>query len=299
MSNARQIEDYVIYTDGGARQNESAAAACVVEEVVTRKRYYLGMFLGSGTNNEGEISASLLGFAYIRAKLAVGRASLSVRWVSDSEYALKSGTAYIIQWQKNGWRTAGKAPVKNQGLWKVFLHLTKGLKIIAEHVRGHTGHPENELCDRASNWLREAVSELMPVETSIDDGSRAVSNQVFEGKDWIVVDGRSFMQMMRGSELDRHSLEYLESLFGEKRGSTNRERITAIKDVKVPKAQDLFASNREVVEPTDIFSFVKGELQVILSDLSDGEPEGKLVRIRQRLSKVIERMTSEENAHLF
>ena len=151
-------------------------------------------FLGPGTNNEAEITAGLLGFAYLACLAEQGESYRDLIWVCDSEYVLKSATAYIHGWQKNGWRTAAKKPVKNQGLWQAYLTLSKGVNVEPQHVRGHTGHPENEACDSAATWARDYAAEVLASEQSgviVEPGSYAAE---FE---WHLIDARAFIKAMR------------------------------------------------------------------------------------------------------
>ena len=107
--------DLVLYTDGGSSAGSVAAAASLITDPNGTVVHGLVTLLGEATNNEAEIFASLMSFAWIRAHHPDAG---TVRWVADSEYTLKSATAYIKNWQKNGWKTADKKPVKNQGLWR-------------------------------------------------------------------------------------------------------------------------------------------------------------------------------------
>jgi ribonuclease HI len=53
-------------------------------------------------------------------------------------------------WKKNQWRRKGKSgfePVKNVELWQELDKLTSMHDIRFHHVKGHSGHPENERCD--------------------------------------------------------------------------------------------------------------------------------------------------------
>jgi len=89
--------------------------------------------------------------APIEALRLLKRAPLHVRLVSDSEYVLRGLTEWMAGWIRNGWRRGSKAnapPVKNDDLWKELHDLTKRHHMTYEHVRGHTGHPENERCDQ-------------------------------------------------------------------------------------------------------------------------------------------------------
>jgi ribonuclease HI len=55
---------------------------------------------------------------------------------------------WLEGWQKRGWRTASKEPVKNQDLWQRLLRAIEPHEIEWRWVRGHTGNPENERCDQ-------------------------------------------------------------------------------------------------------------------------------------------------------
>ena len=181
-----------IYSDGGGNVNSGAGGACVVRDKEGGE-WKFGIFLGPGTNNEGEISAGLLGFSFLRTLFEEAQA-LGVHWVCDSEYVLKSATEYILNWQRNGWRTASRKPVKNQGLWKTYLFLVQGYEVTPEHVYGHTGHPENEACDRASTWLQENGEDVFEGRSLIEGVSIGIEEL---DQDWTMLDGREFIAQMR------------------------------------------------------------------------------------------------------
>jgi len=184
-----------LYSDGGSQNHADAGAACIVENSTEGWVAKLAAYLGSGTNNEAEISASLLGFSFLSALVSHTSVAMdSIRWVSDSEYALKSATQYIWNWQKNGWKTASKKAVKNQGLWRSYLALTKGMSPRAEHVKGHSGHIQNEACDEACNWVRtEGVSLLEEGE----EGTLVSLSDAYGGVGWLLLDGRDFLANVR------------------------------------------------------------------------------------------------------
>ena len=198
-------EAFVLYSDGGGQKGSSAAAGCIVEEVETGKRVYLSAFLGPGTNNEAEITGGLLGFSFLSLfHNSIGE-KMPIRWVCDSEYVLKSATGYIFGWQRNGWKTASKNPVKNQGLWKAFLSLSRGFAITPEHVRGHTGHVENEACDSISTWLQRNSDSVMRGPDAIDVVSQGEGN-------WVVLDARPFLETLRSVGVNDPSAENIAGL---------------------------------------------------------------------------------------
>ena len=186
----------VLFSDGGGERQSSAAGACIVHGC-SRAPLKLVVWLGGATNNEGELSAGLLGFSALLAMGIKPTGIQTLHWVADSKYVLDGATKFIRSWQKNGWVTSTKEPVKNQGLWKTFLELSKSWKIDAEFVRGHTGHVENELCDQASTWARVNCGSLPDL---FRDGP--VTRKLLDSKlgEWILIDGRSIIRSLRGDD---------------------------------------------------------------------------------------------------
>lgn len=94
------------------------------------------------TNNRMEL------LAVIRALESLKRPS-AAEVFTDSKYlhdAVNKG--WLARWQRNGWQTAEKKPVKNQDLWLRLDALLKRHRVRFSWVRGHAGNPENERCDR-------------------------------------------------------------------------------------------------------------------------------------------------------
>lgn len=93
------------------------------------------------TNNRMELTAA------VRALEALNE-PCSVVIVTDSQYLRKAFTdGWLANWQRNGWRTAGKQPVKNQDLWRRLLELTAVHDVKWRWIKGHAGHDENEQVD--------------------------------------------------------------------------------------------------------------------------------------------------------
>jgi len=67
--------------------------------------------------------------------------------VTDSAYVKNGVTEWIHGWKRNGWRTAGKDPVKNVELWQRLDAAQARHKVIWRWIKGHAGHAENERAD--------------------------------------------------------------------------------------------------------------------------------------------------------
>ena len=92
------------------------------------------------TNNRMELMAA------ISALEALSRAS-DITIVTDSAYVKNGVTEWIHGWKRNGWRTAGKDPVKNAELWQRLDAAQGRHKVTWRWIKGHAGHAENERAD--------------------------------------------------------------------------------------------------------------------------------------------------------
>lgn len=93
------------------------------------------------TNNRMELMAAIAG---LEALKRASRVTLS----TDSRYVMDGLTKWIHGWQRNGWKTADRKPVKNADLWQRLLAAAKPHQIKWVWVKGHNGHPDNERADR-------------------------------------------------------------------------------------------------------------------------------------------------------
>jgi ribonuclease HI len=67
-------------------------------------------------------------------------------------------TEWMGGWKARGWKTAGKDPVKNVDLWQEIDELLGKHQIDWHWVKGHAGHPGNELADALAN---QGVEEIL------------------------------------------------------------------------------------------------------------------------------------------
>ena len=74
-----------------------------------------------------------------------------VEVVTDSTYVGTGITQWLAKWKANGWRRRsrqGWEPIKNEDLWRELDRLLSKHQVTFRYVRGHSGHPENQRCDR-------------------------------------------------------------------------------------------------------------------------------------------------------
>ena len=131
---------YKIYTDGACSGNPGPggwAAIILVNNEIKE------MFFGSEkntTNNQMELLAPIKAIQKFKKK-----SEISI--FTDSTYVRDGITVWIKQWEKNGWKTASKKPVKNKELWKKLKNLSSKHSIKWIWVKGHAQDKYNNLVD--------------------------------------------------------------------------------------------------------------------------------------------------------
>jgi ribonuclease HI len=134
-----------IFTDGACRGNPGpgGGAALVRLDSPTGARARERERVGGEpltTNNRMELVAA------IEALNALTR-PCRVQLHTDSQYVRDGITRWIHAWQRNGWRTSDRKPVKNADLWQQLLEAVARHRIEWHWVKGHSGHPENDRVD--------------------------------------------------------------------------------------------------------------------------------------------------------
>jgi ribonuclease HI len=101
------------------------------------------------TNNRMELLAVIVGLSSLTR-------ACSVDLWTDSKYVQQAITqGWLKNWQRNGWKTAAKKPVKNQDLWRKLMPLIEEHDVDFHWVKGHAGHLLNE---RVDDLARNAAS---------------------------------------------------------------------------------------------------------------------------------------------
>lgn len=102
------------------------------------------------TNNRMELTAVIKGLQALKK-------SCKVVITTDSKYVLSGVTEWMPNWKKRNWKTSSKKPVMNEELWRELDELVAAHDIEWKWVKGHSGHPENELADELAN---KGIDEL-------------------------------------------------------------------------------------------------------------------------------------------
>jgi ribonuclease HI len=149
-SGTAELTRVEIATDGACKGNPGPGGWGVIIRAGTRERELSG---GEAltTNNRMELTAAIEGLNALKRPCHV---TLS----TDSRYVMDGLTKWIKGWQKNGWKTAAKQPVKNADLWQALIAAAKPHRIEWLWVKGHAGHPDNERADKLASDAAVAAS---------------------------------------------------------------------------------------------------------------------------------------------
>lgn len=135
-----------IYTDGSSRGNPGPGGFGTVIKYVSDKEEVKTIRITNGyyntTNNRMEVLAAIVGLEHLKG-------NCKVLIVSDSKYLVDTfKNRWVQSWVKNDWKNWRGVEVKNVDLWKRMLKAMEPHEVKFQWVRGHNGHPENELCDK-------------------------------------------------------------------------------------------------------------------------------------------------------
>ncbi len=129
-----------IFTDGACSGNPGPGGwGAVLRYKGTEKQLSGGEH--ETTNNRMELTAVI-------SALSALKEPCEVTLTSDSKYVIDAITkGWAKSWRKNGWIKSDKKPALNSDLWAKLLELLDIHKVSFVWVKGHAGHPENEICD--------------------------------------------------------------------------------------------------------------------------------------------------------
>ena len=139
--NNQQLSRIELYTDGACSVNPGPGGWAFIV------RYSNGVEkIDSGgkkdtTNNIMELMAVVQGVQSLNEKHYI-------RLFTDSMYVGDGIIKWRHSWKRNGWKRRDGQQIKNLELWKLLDDLLSGHMIAFTHVHGHSGHIENERCDR-------------------------------------------------------------------------------------------------------------------------------------------------------
>jgi ribonuclease HI len=157
---SNEPDTIAVYSDGGCRGNPGPGAyAFVIQE-------HNGEVLAEGveyeaytTNNKMELSGPLKGLHELLEVLpAKGKDPLltKVKIITDSKYVVDGMKSWVKSWKARGWKKADNKAPENMDLWQALdLVREKFMQVDWMWVKGHSGHAQNEYCDRKANEVMD------------------------------------------------------------------------------------------------------------------------------------------------
>ncbi|ABE55302.1 ribonuclease H [Shewanella denitrificans OS217] len=145
MTTHKQVN---IYTDGSCLGNPGPGGYGIVMQYKQHSKEIADGFALT-TNNRMELLAPIIALEALMEPCIV-------TLTSDSQYMRQGITQWIHGWKKKGWMTSNKQAVKNVDLWKRLDSVSQRHNIDWRWVKGHTGHKQNERCDKLARDAAEA-----------------------------------------------------------------------------------------------------------------------------------------------
>ncbi|HEX4702178.1 MAG TPA: ribonuclease HI [Pseudonocardiaceae bacterium] len=157
-----------IYTDGACSGNPGPGGWGALLSYGNHVRELCGGDGPTTTNNRMEMTAA------IEALESLTRPS-RVRLHTDSTYLRNGITSWLAGWQRNGWRTKDRKPVKNADLWQRLAIAVQRHDIEWFWVKGHAGNPGNERADALAN---RGMAEARRQREQSSDSATTTTNSV-------------------------------------------------------------------------------------------------------------------------
>ena len=131
---------FIIYTDGACSGNPGPGGWGAVIFDEKKKQYNISGNVKDTTNNRMELMAPIMALKKIKSMS-------NVMIFTDSTYVKNGITEWIKKWEKNGWKSSSKKPVKNKDLWIKLNDLCQKNKVQWKWIKGHSNNKYNNLAD--------------------------------------------------------------------------------------------------------------------------------------------------------
>lgn len=149
-----------LYSDGSGRDSGPGGYGVILRHGEMEKE--LSGFEPASTSQRMELLAAIRGLEALNNRR-------TVRVFSDSQYLVRGMSEWIDGWIRND-RLETPGALANQDLWRQLAALSSRHEVSWQWVRGHTGHPFNERCDKlakraADAGIRAAADQIEDAET--------------------------------------------------------------------------------------------------------------------------------------
>ena len=144
----------ILYTDGACLGNPGAGGWASILVFNNHKKILSGNEADT-TNNRMELIAVIKGLSALTRPV-------NITIITDSRYVMDGIDKWIANWKQNNWKTAAKKAVKNKDLWIKLDKLCGLHQVDWQWIKGHSGHAENEECDRLAQTEARRIQTMTP-----------------------------------------------------------------------------------------------------------------------------------------
>jgi len=141
------MKQVTIFCDGSSLGNPGPGGYGVILKYGNKEKELTGGDLMT-TNNKMELTAVIEGLKALKEPC-------DVTIYSDSSYVVNGINEWLDGWIKRDFKK-----VKNPELWRDYIKVAKPHKIKAVWVKGHSGHIENERCDKLARDTAKKLKNL-------------------------------------------------------------------------------------------------------------------------------------------
>ncbi len=188
-SEIKLVEHYDIFSDSSAGEGAVCiGAAIVIDRALNRRIKLVGIFLPA-ESAEGESLGGILGFSAALHRSRLSKSKISVCWYGDNKSVLD---------------TASSSQPRKSSASNLLGMLVGKTESQFQHVRAHSGHRENDACDKVCKWVRGRFERLLKEH---GEGGLGTNSHHQPENAWLLLDLRSFHQLLRSGDDDAASAE--------------------------------------------------------------------------------------------
>lgn len=205
MKNDLPVHTIYIFCDGGCRMSKnisSFSSVTILGNLIDghmNDSLSLDRAFGKATNNQMELSGfiSTITAIFLKVKGFVKEGEepdrrFQIVVTSDSQYLTKGVNEYLPNWQRNGYKTSSRKPIKNKNLWMLIeriLEMFDNVDFEFMWTRGHVTPEEgeedyatkyNNICDANCNVLMDEIEDGDRSPKSFDSFVKAIEGSLDE-----------------------------------------------------------------------------------------------------------------------
>lgn len=165
------MRQFKIYCDGSCKKGKVGGWAYIIIDVDNNKKILKeeqGWFTPA-TNNQAEMLGMIHGINAFENFLRTNEIeSFTCQIYTDSAYISNCfEEKWYDNWEKNGYISASKTPVKNKELWKQIIPYFKDEHYIIKKVKGHGTDEFNNLVDSYAQSAAKGGQDALDSDSSL------------------------------------------------------------------------------------------------------------------------------------